>query len=222
MAKLKSYIKDENGEVMLESTLVMMFTMFVLIAMISVGFLFYQQAMVNTVAADIANDIASSYKLTNQDMGSNDVTANSLNDVKLYRTSIAMTNMKAMHKDRAEEYLPERTKISSLGIIDKEPVLENFDITVDNVGRMHIDVSISMECDILFSGALKGLGLIDSMPKFSASGRAECLDITAYASHVQFLDYVGNKMEGTNADAAITSIIGIFNDADSIADMILG
>ena len=63
MAKFKAYLRDENGEVMLESTLVMMFTLFILIAMISVGFLFYQQVMISTVASDIATDIASSYKL---------------------------------------------------------------------------------------------------------------------------------------------------------------
>lgn len=222
MSKFKAYMRDENGEVMLESTLVMMFTLFILIAMISVGFLFYQQAMISTVASDIATDIASSYKLTNQELGSNEVTSNALNDVKLYRTSVSMFSMKALHKQRAEEYLPERISMSSLGILDKQPVLDDFDITVDNVGRMHIDVSVSMECDILFSGALEALGIIDSTPKFTASGRAECLDITAYASHVQFLDYVSNKIEGTNADSIITSIIGIFNDADSIADMLLG
>lgn len=222
MAKFKAYLRDENGEVMLESTLVMMFTLFILIAMISVGFLFYQQAMISTVASDVATDIASSYKLTNQELGSNEVTSNALNDVKLYRTSVAMFSMKALHKQRAEEYLPERISMSSLGILDKQPVLDDFDITVDNVGRMHVDVSVSMECDILFSGALEALGIIDSTPKFTASGRAECLDITAYASHVQFLDYVSNKIEGTNADSIITSIIGIFNDADSIADMLLG
>lgn len=222
MSKFKAYMRDENGEVMLESTLVMMFTLFILIAMISVGFLFYQQAMISTVASDVATDIASSYKLTNQELGSNEVTSNALNDVKLYRTSVAMFSMKALHKQRAEEYLPERISLSSLGILDKQPVLDDFDITVDNVGRMHVDVSVSMECDILFSGALEALGIIDSTPKFTASGRAECLDITAYASHVQFLDYVSNKIEGTNADSIITSIIGIFNDADSISDMLLG
>ena len=222
MAKIRARLRDENGEVMLESTLVMTFTLFILMAMISVGFLFYQQAMVSTVASDIAVDIASSYKLTNQEMGSGQVSSNTLNDVRLYRTSVAMASMKALHKQRAEKYLPERVRLTSLGILDKEPVLDHFDITVDNVGRMHVEGGVSMECDILFSGALEYLGLIDSTPSFSASGRAECLDVTAYASHVQFLNYVGNKLEGTNADKALTSILGIFKDADSIGDMLLG
>lgn len=222
MDKWKASFRNENGEVMLESTLVMMFTLFILIAMISVGFLFYQQAVICTVASDIATDIAASYKLTNQDIGSSNITSNALNDVKLYRTSVAMCSMKAAHKQRAEEYLPVRIQLASLGILDKQPVLDDFEIQVDNVGRMHIDVSVSMECDILFSGALEYFGLIDSTPKFSASGRAECLDITAYASHVQFIDYVGNKLEGSNTDKVITSILGIFADADSIAEMLLG
>lgn len=222
--KIKAYFHKDNGEVMLESTIIMVFTLLILIAMLSVGFLFYQQAMINTVATDLASDIATSYKLTNQDIGNSEVNSNALNDVKLYRTSVSMFSMKALHKQRAEEYLPERIQMSTLGISDKEPVLEDFNITIDNVGRMHVDVTISMECDILFSGALKYFGIIKDTPKFSASARAECLDITAYASHVKFLDYVSRKAEETlpNGNKAITSIIGIFRDADSIADMLLG
>ncbi|MBQ8802269.1 MAG: hypothetical protein IJZ53_01350 [Tyzzerella sp.] len=222
--KVRAYLKKDSGEVMLESTIIMVFTLLILIAMLSVGFLFYQQAMINTVATDLASDIATSYKLTNQDIGEGEVTSTALNDVKLYRTSVSMFSMKALHKQRAEEYLPERIQMSTLGIAEKEPVLEEFDIAVDNVGRMHVELTVSMECDILFSGALKYFGIIDSTPRFSARASAECLDITAYASHVKFLDYVGRKAEETlpNGNKAITSIIGIFQDADSIADMLLG
>lgn len=224
MTKIKEYFRDENGEVMLESTIMMVLTLMLLIAMISVGFLFYQQAMVNTVAADLASDIASSYKLTNQEIGSDDVSSKSLEDIKLYRTSVAMSSMKALHKERAEAYLPWRINLSTLGISDKEPVLENFDITIDNVGRMHIDVTVAMECDILFDGALKFFGIIDSTPTFRATGRAECLDVTAYASHVQFLQYVSKKSGEVlpNGSKAIDSIIGIFQDVDSIKDMLFG
>lgn len=222
MAKLKKCLNDDNGEVMLESTLVMVVTMFLLIALISLGFLFYQQAMINTVASDLATDIASAYKLTGVELDSNSVPANAYNDIKLYRTSLSISEMKDLHRRNAEEkYLPKRVSLTTLGISDKTPVLDNFDITVDNVGRMHVDVSVSMECDILFGGALEYFGIIDSTPKFSASGRAECLDITAYASHIQFLDYVGNKVEGTNVDLVIEKIIGIFQDTKSIKDMLL-
>lgn len=221
MAKLKKCLNDDNGEVMLESTLVMVVTMFLLIALISLGFLFYQQAMINTVASDLATDIASAYKLAGVESDSDGIPANAYNDIELYRTSLSISNMKASHRNNAEEkLLPERVKLTTLGISDKTPVVDSFDITVDNVGRMHVDVSVSMECDILFGGALEYFGIVKSTPKFSASGRAECLDVTAYASHVQFLDYVSSKVEGSNVDTVITKIIGIFKDTKSIKDML--
>lgn len=219
----KKDIHNEDGEVMLESTLVMLLTTFVLIAMLSVGFLFYQQALINTVATDLANDIATSYKLPKQS-DKNTEESNALNDIKLYRTSVAMFSMKAMHKKHAEEYLPKRIQLSTLGITEKEPQVEDFDIVIDNIGRMHVELTVSMECEILFGGALKYFGFFDSVPKFTATSRAECLDITAYASHVKFVDYVSRKAEETlpNGNKAIKSIIGIFQDSSSIADMILG
>ena len=222
MSKFKAYIKDENGEVMLESTIVMLFTLFILIAMISVGFLFYQQAMLNTVAADIATDVATTFKLTDQEIGDNTLDPQSMKSVKLYRTTVALSSMRAKHKARANEYLPERVKLSSLGILKGDPVVDKLDITVDNVGRMHVDVTVSMECEILFGGALEYFGFMDSPPKFTASASAQCIDITAYASHVQFLDYVGRKIEGSNVDKVITTVIGIFDDAKSIKDILFG
>ncbi len=224
MKKVRLYFKKENGEIMLESTLIMIFTLIILITMISVGFLFYQQAMVNTIAADMASDIAVAYKITNQEDSENSLTSNALNDIQLYRTSVSIASMKALHKQNVESELPERVKLSTLGVADKDPVLESFEVVVDNVGRMHIEITISMECDILFDGALKYFGIIDSTPKFTACARAECLDITAYASHVQFLDYVSRKIEKemSNGNKVITSIMGIFNDVDSIAELLLG
>ena len=218
MKRLKNIFSDDNAEIMLESTIVMIITLFVLIAMISVGFLFYQQAMINTVASDVAVEIASNYKMTDSDIGSE---SSSYKKIKLYRTSFAVTGMINLHKARAEKYRPERVKLTSLGIYDKEPWVDDFDICIDNVGRLHVEVTVKMECSILFDGALKYFGIIDSMPAFSATGRAECLDVTAYASHVQFLEYISNKISesGGNISSILDNIIKIVNNVKDIGDL---
>lgn len=223
MEKFKRKISNEKGEIMLESTFIMIMTLMVLIAMISVGFLFYQQAMLNTVATELATEIASNYKITEQEIGSTDVNVDTLKNIKLYRTSVSMTSMKVLHKQRAEEYLPERVKLSTLGFNEKDPKIENFNVEVDNVGRMHTEITISLECDILFGGALKYFGIIDSTPKFTATGRAECLDLTGYSGHVQFLNYVKSKMEsdGGVINDILEKVVKVINNAESIADIFL-
>lgn len=222
--KIKQKLRDSSGEVMIESTLVMLVTIFVLVAMISMGFLFYQQCMLQTVANEIATDIGTNYKLTGQSIGQVDVSQTSLKDIKLYRTSFSMFSMKELHKQRAKEYLSDRIRLTTLGIMSKEPTVDSFDIKVDNIGRLHVEVTISMECEILFGGALEYFQIINSKPKFTAVGSAECLDITAYASHVQFVSYLGNKIEtnGGTSNEIIAKIYKITQDSKSIMSSIFG
>ena len=196
MKKLKNILTDDNAEIMLESTIVIIITLFVLIAMISLGFLFYQQAMLNTVASEIAKDLGTSYKLAGTDIGS-DVTNPSLyHNLRFFRTTaLRVGDMKKDQKKNADDYLPGRVKLSSLGIYDKQPWIDNFDIIIDNVGRLHVEITVKMECSFLFDGALKYFGIIKQQPTFSATARAECIDITSYASYINFVRYLGNDVD---------------------------
>ncbi len=221
MSKVKERFMDEHGEIMLESTIVMVITLFVLMAMISVGFLFYQQAMINTVASDLATDIASMYKYSERNYSDETEMSNALKKVVLYRSSLGVTGIKSVHQNRANKELPLKIVRTTLGLTEKEPHVESLEVKVDNVGRMHIEVTVSMECAILFGGALEYFGITDATPVFRASASAECIDITNYASYVHFVNYASGKV-GDNTNNAISSIIGIFKDADSITDILLG
>lgn len=57
--------------------------------------------------------------------------------------------------------------------------------------------------------------MIDDTPMFTATGRAECVDITAYASHVRYVEYVGGKLSGSTMDA----IVGILNQIKDLAGL---
>lgn len=218
MSNFKQKCKDEKGEVMLESTIIFLLTMFILIAMISVGFLFYQKAMLNTIATEMATKVGNDYKLALGEDGETE-----LENIKLYRTTFALSSMEAMHKENIETVLPERVELTSLGFGDEEPKVENFDISVDNVGRMHVEITISMECKILFGGALEYFGILDDTPKLTSTARAECLDVTAYCGHVQFLDYVERKVndDGGAISDIMNSVVDIINNATSIKDILI-
>lgn len=211
--------KEDSGEIMVESTIVVVITMIVLLAVLSLGFLYYQQSMLTTAANDIATKIGSGYKYTEQDLNDYTLTQDALENTKMYRTSFQLMGMRNINRTRTEDYLPDRIALTNFGL-NSSVTIDDFDITVDNVGRMHIDVQLSMKCEFLFSNVLEYFGIIDSMPTFTAHGRAECLDITGYAAHVEFLEYVKRKAQedGGSIISIIDSVVNVVNNARDIAD----
>ncbi len=149
-------LKRDDAEIMLESTIIIIIVLFMLTAMISVGFLFYQQSL-----------------------------------------------------------------ITSFGIAENDPSVA-VGITVDNVGRLHTEVTVTLECSILFDGALKYFHIIDSTPEFSATARGECLDVTAYASQVHFMNYITEKMGDPNILNIVKQTVRIIRNGASIVEVFTG
>ena len=77
--------KNENGEVMLEGMLVMIITMFMLIWILAVGFIYYQRYITNIVVNDAAVKIASTYNNPTSDIVMGYVTTEELQNRDLYR-----------------------------------------------------------------------------------------------------------------------------------------
>lgn len=105
-------LKRDDAEIMLESTIIIIIVLFMLTAMISVGFLFYQQSLISSLATELAEDIGANYKL----IGDGDSSK-----INLYRTSIALAAAEERHREKALEKCKERLKISSFGIAENDP-----------------------------------------------------------------------------------------------------
>lgn len=210
--EILEHLKGDAAEIMLESTIIIIIVLFMLIAMISVGFLFYQQSIISSIATELAEDIGANYKLISDSDSSK---------INLYRTSIALGSAETYHREKALEKCRERLKISSLGIAANDPEV-NVDIVVDNIGRLHAEVTVTLECSILFDGALKYFGIIDSTPEFSATARGECLDVTAYAGQVHFMNYITEKAGDPNILNIVNQTVRIIRNGASIVDVFTG
>ncbi|MGN0141222.1 MAG: TadE/TadG family type IV pilus assembly protein [Roseburia sp.] len=184
----------ESGEVMLEAALIFPITLIFVMIMLSVGFLFYQKAMMQSVATEMASDIAAGYKYTDWEIWESELTEHQISSVKKYRMSLMLLSMKRHCKTKAQNYLGSRVDAASLGVTDEPPSLDSIKLKVDNVGRMHIEVKISMKSEILLEHMLEKLGILHETPVFTATAYAECMDITAYASQVRFLEYAEEKV----------------------------
>lgn len=209
--------QQDNGEIMLESVIIITITIMLLIAMIAVGFVFYQKSMITAIATELASDIANNYKYCEQDLTDRTITENKMKKLKKYRTSFSFNKIKKNSKKKAEDYLPERVKLGNLGMGSSEAKIDSYNVKVDNIGRMHVEVTVSLESDVIFGGVLRYFHIIDDTPVFTATGRAECIDVTAYASHVRFVEYVEGKLNDGAAGNIMDGIVKTINSIKNIA-----
>ena len=208
-------IQDERGEVMLESAIVIVPVLILLMALLSISFMFYQQSVINSVANEIAADIAKNYKFTELDMGSNSVTLSDVNNTNMFRMSFGQNNARHSHQDRAEDYVLWRAPLTSLGLhphsADVECVIKR-----SGIGRAYVKVTVSQKSDFFLSGVLDMAGVADEDTLFTSTAYAECLDFMSYTSMVNFTEYASNRLSVFN------SIGGFYDSVKNLVQKLMG
>ncbi len=185
---------------MLESAIVMTITLILFLTILSFGFLLYEKAVVLNVAESLASDIAATYKYPAQQLGSGELNQSSFESLEKYRMTFSVEKMKQLNRERADSYAEERIKSATLGISEGRGWVEPIVIQSDNIGCMHVEVTVCLEGDFLFSGILEATGILDGPPRLTATARAQCVDITGYAGYINFINYACNKQDGGLAD----------------------
>jgi hypothetical protein len=215
-------MKEERGEIMLESSFILVSVIVLLLALLSISFMFYQQAMMTSVANEIAADIAKNYKYTNLDIAKNykytnlemDIDPLTIDEVKgtgMFRMSFGMNKLEEEHKNRAETYANERIQKTSLGLNPKN-IIVDCKITRSGIGRAYVKVTVSQETDFFLSGILDMVGVADKNSTFSATAYAECVDMMGYTSMVNFAEYVSKKLNVFNSVGNLYESVKKFKD----------
>lgn len=186
--------RAQCGEVMIEASFILVSVIILLMALLGISFLFYQQALMTTVANEMAADIAKNYKFPEMDMGEDTITLNHANTAGMFRMSFGKSNMEDAHVQRAEEYAEWRIVAASLGL-DAEDVEIVCDIKSTGIGRAYVKVTVAQESDYFLSGFLQYLGMAEDDMTFSATAYAECSDLMSYTSMVNFTNYVASVMD---------------------------
>lgn len=194
----KAINNNDKGEVMIESTIVTIITIMVLIFLIAVGFLVYQQVMMSDVAAETATSIARNYKfssdttmLHNKNYSSITIDDNYYEKIKKYRTTFNFASIKSINQNYSEQYVNKRLPVTSMSY-DNSLVVDT-QIETSSIGRTFVTVTISMDAELLFDGVLSYGGMNDDATKLTATSTAECLDITGYAGLIHYAEYLSAK-----------------------------
>lgn len=193
MKKAMGIVRKENGEIMLEATIVLLPTIMIMFAMISLSFLFYEQALMNTVATEIASEIGRFYKYSkryNDEMGANVLSDDDIKKGKLFSSSFAIWSIEDQYEDLAEEYAQERIALATLGL-DNSDLEVTCDVKNTAPGRAYVKVVVSQKTEFFLYEiwGLIGENGVAGITDFSGVAYAECSDLMGYTSMVNFIDF---------------------------------
>lgn len=172
--------KRENGEVVVEATLVVTLVVVFVTSMLYIGMILYQKTLVSIMANQTAANIAQVYANNLKDPFTGYIDAE-----KVYQ-SITYTNMK---DDAYIDVLEQKANVFAKYRLKSGKILASgvTDVEVQIVKKPHeilksqIVVTIHDQYDMPLVGMFDTNGLVD----FTASGRADCVDILEYINGVE-------------------------------------
>ena len=203
---------NESGEIMIESTIIVLMTTFILIFLVSLGFLLYQKSIINTVANETASEIAQTYKYTgilDKDISSQQEMLSAIDGIKKYRYVFSWGSLEADNAEKAETYSIGRLSRTSFASVQSGPTIQVNAIKSD-IGRRYIEVTLEARYSIFWGGALKAFGMEDAYV-ISSTAYAECNDISSYYNTVKFTKYACSKIDEPSAFVgAVNSMMSLF------------
>lgn len=212
MRMMRCCKENENGEIMLEASIVFVPTLILIMCMLSLSFLFYEQALITTIATEIAADVAKNYKYSaRESMGKNTLSEDDMEDGKLFSSTFAMGKIENENEELGKAYAKRRIAAATLGIASSD-----LDVTCDikptALGRSYVKVTVSHKSDFFLNEiwSLVGENGEDGVNGFSAVAYAECVDLIGYTSMINFTDYwtsVLNKIEAVQAGSDLVKSI---------------
>jgi competence protein ComGC len=211
MKKPSLFQKDESGEIMIESMIIVLLTTFVLIFLVSLGLLLYQKSLVTTVANETVAEVTQMYRYGGEGMDK-DITSKTemlylIDMMPPYRYVFLGFMLEHKCGERAETYAIDRLSQTSLAALDEEPTVT---VQVDNsdLGRRHVSVTVEAKYSIFWGWALKAFGMEESYV-ISATSYGECNDISSYYNTVRYADYLGGKLD--DVLEPINAVIELFS-----------
>ena len=211
MQQMKKGIKNENGEVMLESLIVYIVTIFLLFFIISIFEVLFQRWNVQTIANESATRIAQTYKLISADESTGYASKDQIIDIREYRYIWNNSELKDSAESRIIEYAGWRLSKTTF---TKDVTDPQFDVVIknDSLARRHVEVTITGEYAVPFGQALSYFGF-DSTTKYEVTAYADCVDIIDYINTV---DFVGTQTSlnqfGSNTIGLVNAVLKLFDN----------
>lgn len=178
---------NEQGAIMIEGMIVMVITMFILIWLLGLGFLYYQRYVTTIITNDVAVKMAATYNNPTSDIIMGYVTTEDISNRDLYR-NFSVTNsssdLHAVNEDRAESYIKYILDKSNFAGTIKD-VDVDLELVSDSVNRNHIEIKTVCEYNTPFGEIFEMFGMTRTA-KYAVTASADYTDIADYISTVNF------------------------------------
>lgn len=196
---------------MIEGMIVMVITMFILIWILGLGFLYYQRYVTTIVTNDAAVKIASTYNNPTSDIIMGYVTTEDISNRDLYRGFSVGSNSSDLHtvnEDRAQSYvkyiLDRANFAGTVNDVDVE-----LKMVSDSAVRRHIELTTVCEYNTPFGEIFEMFGM-GRTAKYTVTASADYTDMADFVSTVNF----GKSLTDgtfTSGTGFIDSLIGMLN-----------
>ena len=208
----------ERGAIMLEGMIVTVITLFVLIWILGLGFVYYQRYLTTVVTNDAAAKVASTYNNPNSDIIMGYVSTEALSGRNLYRR-FAADGLQLTNEERAGAYVRYTLdKANFTGVVDNVDV--ELKLVMDSTLRRHVELTTTCTYDTPFGEGLEMFGM-EGIHTYQVKACADCTD---YADYIPTVDYGYAWSDGTftkgmgiidSAIGLINSLVGAYNHFSS-------
>lgn len=207
-------IKNEKGELMIESMIIVTITVFLLLWILGVGFIYYQRSLVTTITNDAAAKVAATYNNVDSDIVMGYISSEDMAERPLYR-NYNNSALKDANQTKAEAYIRYMVKRTNfLGTIadPENDIVVTMDLVMDSAVRKHIVVTTQCTFKTPFGEALELFGM-DGKVTYEATGRADCTDIADYISTTDFaVRLAGGEIVRSKIIDCLNSLVKVFNN----------
>lgn len=199
----KSAWSREEGAIMLEGMMVMVITLFVLIWILGLGFLYYQRYVTTIVTNDAAAKIAATYNNASSDIVMGYIDTEALTSRDLYRL-FPDGGQKRINKDRAEAYIRYiLDRANFVGVV--QDVNVELELVMDSLTRRHVQITTTCTYNTPFGEGLELMG----MRKVNTYEVSACADCTDYADYISTVDFGFALTQGDFTSGIINSGISL-------------
>lgn len=204
--------KGEQGAIMIEATWCVLLVMFVFLFMLSFGFLLYQRVTVQVVANEMAEEVAQTYKLKEVE-DSSSVTVNDIGRIGKYRFLLFANSFETASEAKAKTLTASRLT-QTLFATEEGTLSVDVERIPDDVGRYHLEVTVSQRYGFLLGDFLEFIGQDD----------VQNLESTVYVTGTDVLYYVNSIHTASSLSSILSDIeiIGVVEDAIGILSNLTG
>lgn len=188
-------MKNDRGTVMIEGVFGVMVSIIIMAFLLSFGFYLYQQAMIDIVANEIAEEVVMTYKFRST-YDCEDISLSDVQNIGRYRYLLFSGKYDSANEIKAKNLANARLSKTSLAQTNSAPIVKIEKVSND-VGRMHYEVTLTRTYKFMMGEILSLVGIAD-IETLSSTVYVEAVDVSNYINTVKMTNYGLEKFEGAN------------------------